>query len=360
MRRGRSICISTAVAVLCAAALTACGSDDDGGGGGDTGGEARNLKVGLTAIGPRNDKAFSQSHVEGAERAEQELEGVELTGILDNRESPQDRIDAFETLATTNDVVVGASASYAPTADTVAPQFPDAWFVVSGGGLTERLHENVTTIVQEPGPQGYAAGYVSAEMTKTGVIGVIGGAEIPPTEQTVAGFAEGAKERDPDVEVLQTVIGNFNDAAKAKEVAAAMIGDGADHIFGYLDAGMTGVYQAANESGKEVGVFNIIVPACDAYDNLIGTATENDSDIVFEAIKRFQEGTLKPGAVFIGMQDPRLMTIELCPKYAEDEKMSSLVEETIRKINEGELKPSDAVVTARPDFDYTEGFDGGQ
>jgi basic membrane lipoprotein Med (substrate-binding protein (PBP1-ABC) superfamily) len=137
-----------------------------------------------------------------------------------------------------------------------------------------------------------------------------------------------------------------------------MISDGADFIYAYLDAGITGVYQAAKDSGKEVGVYNIIVPNCEGYENIVGTATENDTQIVFEAIKRFQEGTLKPGAVFIGMQDPALMTIELCPKYADDPEFSALMEETVQKINDGELKPSDKVITPRPSFDHIEGFDG--
>jgi basic membrane lipoprotein Med (substrate-binding protein (PBP1-ABC) superfamily) len=137
-----------------------------------------------------------------------------------------------------------------------------------------------------------------------------------------------------------------------------MIDDGADFIYAYLDAGITGVYQAARESGKDVGVYNIIVPSCEDYDNIVGTATENDTEIIFQAIKRFQEGTLEPGAVFIGLQDPTLMALELCPKYADDKEFSALVDDTIKRINEGELKPSDDVVQPRPDFAYTEGFDG--
>lgn len=342
-----------ALGVLVAAiALAACGGDDDGDG--DGGGEEK-VTVGLTSIGPRNDKAFSQSHLEGLEEAERQIPGVELTSVLDSRETPQSRIDAFETLAPNNNLVVGASATYAPVADQVAPQFPDTYFIPSAGA-TEQFHDNVTSIVPDEGLPAYVAGVVMAQLTQTDTIGVIGGAEIPPTDQTVAGVREGARTENPNIEVLENVIGNFNDAAKAKEAANAMIDDGADQIFGFLDAGIVGMYEAAEEAGGDIDVYNIIVPDCESYPNIVGTATLSNVTAMQRVVQDFVDDRLEPGAIFIGLDDPELQDFVLCPKFESQAEIKSAVEQTIEQINSGELEVPPDVVNPRPDYEFTEAF----
>ena len=353
------IAIGTLVVAI---SLAACGGDDDDDGGGEATTEAtteeapEEITIGVATIGPQNDMAFSQSHVEGAELAAAEIPGAELTGIVDNREDPQSRIDAFETLSQSNNVIIGGSASFSPTADTVAPQFPDVYYIVSGGALTEVLHENVTAIIQEQGAAGYPAGVVAAELSQTGTIGAIGGAEIPPTVQSIAGFAAGATDHDPDIEVLENVIGNFNDVALAKEAAAAMIADGADQLYAFLDSGVQGVYQAAEESGEDVGVVNLIVADCESFPNTIGTVTQNNSAIISEAIKQHANGTLEPGAVFIGLEDPELQTHLLCPQYEENEEIAQLNQDAIDALIAGEVELPPEAITPPPDYAFSNGF----
>lgn len=344
---------------LCAAlvglamGVAACGGGDDeaggGSGGAPAGDAAKETKVGLATIGPKNDKAFSESHWRGLQQAEKEIDGVELTAVLDNREDPQGRIDAFRTLAASNDLIVGASATFAQTAESIAPQFSDKHFIVSSGA-TEKKLDNVTSIVPDEGLPAYVAGVVMAKLSKTGTIGVLGGAEIPPTEQTIAGVRAGAQAENPDVEVLTNIIGNFNDAAKAKEAAKAMIDDGADQIFGFLDAGVQGLYQAGEESGKEIGAYNIIVQDCSDYENLVGTATLDNGQLMFTAVKDFVAGELEPGVRFVGLEEPELQTLALCPKYEKNDEIKKATQETIDAINNGEIDVPADVLNPRPDY----------
>lgn len=358
MRDLASVRVARRAAMLASAAtlaigLGACGGDDDAGsgaaGGGGGGGEAEQVNVGLATIGPKNDKAFSESHWRGLQQAEKEIDGVKLTAVLDNREDPQGRIDAFRTLAANNDLIVGASATFAQSAESIAPQFADKHFIVSSGA-TEKKLENVTSIVPDEGLPAYVAGVVMAKLSKTGTIGVIGGAEIPPTEQTIAGVKAGAASVDPDTEVLTNIVGNFNDAAKAKEASKAMIDDGADQIFGFLDAGIQGLYQAGEESGKEIGAYSIIVQTCEDYENLVGTATLNNGGLMLQAVKDFKAGQLEPGVRFVGLEDPELQTLALCPKFEKNEEIRTLAEETIQSINAGDVDVPADVLNPRPDY----------
>ncbi len=75
------------------------------------------------------------------------------------------------------------------------------------------------------------------------VVGWIGGMEDPTVNLYRDGFTRGAKYVDPDIEVLDVYVGSWGDPAKAKEVAASMIQEGADVIFTVSGGGDLGIYE---------------------------------------------------------------------------------------------------------------------
>ena len=106
-------------------------------------------------------------------------------------------------------------------------------------------------------------GVMAAKMCKAA--GFVGGMEIPPISEALTGFINGAKSVDPNFKVYSTYIGNFEDAAAAKEAALSMIAQGADCIVPDADAAGQGVYQAVVEK-KDAGVktFGVFMPATEA------------------------------------------------------------------------------------------------
>lgn len=349
--RKRAVACALAVGAL---ALAGCGGDDEeattggGGSGGSESTETKAVKVGLATIGPRNDKAFSQSHVEGAEKAEQDTPGVELTSIVDNLEDPTKRIDAFKNLAPTNDLIIGGSATFNQTAEAVAPQFPDKHFIVSTGA-TEKKLDNVTSLVPEEGQSAVVAGAVMATLSKSKKVGAIGGAEIPPTMHSIAGVKAGIEDVDPSIEFSDTIVGNFNDAAKAKQAAQAMIDEGVDQIFAFLDAGVQGVYQAAEESGKDIGVYSIITLVCEDSEQLVGSAMQDNEAMISSAIADFAAGKLEPGTVFFTLKSPEIVRFELCPGF-QDPAVTKVVEETTQRIVDGDLEVPEDALNPRPSY----------
>ena len=97
------------------------------------------------------------------------------------------------------------------------------------------------------GDASYLAGVVAGSVTKTGVVGTIGGTELPPVQRSFAAFAEGARAANPGVRVLSSYIGDWDNASAGKEQALAQIGQRADVIFQNADAAGLGVFQAARE-----------------------------------------------------------------------------------------------------------------
>ena len=110
---------------------------------------------------------------------------------------------------------------------------------------------------------------------------------------------------DDSIEYASTIVGNFNDAAAAKEAAAAQISAGADMIFALLDAGFTGVEQAVTESGKDILLMNPIFPRCDEGDNIVGVAFLSSGGLVDQIIQDYQNDALPtPDPKFYGVENP--------------------------------------------------------
>lgn len=363
---GRIRTLLVALGVLgIALTVAACGSSKSsssssssstsGGGASSSGGKT--VKLGAALIGPKNDKSFNQAAYEGILKAEQSNPGLKLTATLENKATDAERTDAVNTLAPINNVVLGVSASFGPIFDVLADKFPTKYFV-DVAGYTQKYHKNVTGFANDWGSPAYVGGVIAAHLTKSKVVGYVGGAEIPPTVQGANGFAAGVHSVNPSIKVLKNIVGDFNDVAKAKAATAAMISDNADVIFPFLDAGIAGSYAAGKASGKDPAMFKLTIPDCTSYDNIVGTEVVNNTAATSLMLDRYMKGTLKPGAVFLDLEDPSLQTLQLCPKYAAKADIAKVTKDTIDGVNSGKIKLPANAINPRPTYPYQEGFNG--
>jgi basic membrane protein A len=315
------------------------------------------VKIGAALIGPKNDNSFNQAAYEGILKAQQTDPSLKLTATLENRGTDQTRTDAVNTLAPLNNVVLGVSASFGPIFDATADNFPKDSFV-DVAGYTARFHKNVYAFANDWGSPAYVGGVIAATLTKSNTIGYVGGAEIPPTTQGEAGFIAGAKSIKPGVKVLTNITGDFNDVAKAK-ATAAMITDGADVVFPFLDAGIAGSYQAGKDSGKNPAMFKLTIPDCTSYANIVGTEVVNNVAATSAMLVALHNGKLKPGAIFLDLQDPQVQTLKLCPKYQANPKVAAITAKTIAGVNDKSIKIPPNALNQRPSYPFTEGFPPG-
>lgn len=125
----------------------------------------------------------------------------------------------------------------------VAADYPEIAFVFgSGGGPVEPNFSVFDNWIHEPA---YLCGMLAGGLTKSNVIGVVGGLPVPEVNRIVNAFISGAKSVNPDVDVKTTFINSWFDPAAAKEAALAQIDAGADVLF----AERFGVIEAAAEKG---------------------------------------------------------------------------------------------------------------
>lgn len=125
----------------------------------------------------------------------------------------------------------------------VAAEYPAIAFAFGSGlGPAEPNMAVFDNWIHEPA---YLCGMIAGGMTKTNVVGVVGGYPVPEVNRIVNAFIDGAKAVNPDAKVIVTFINSWYDPAAAKEAALAQIDAGADILF----AERFGVIEAAVEKG---------------------------------------------------------------------------------------------------------------
>ena len=207
-------------------------------------------KVGLVlSVGGVNDESFNQSAWEGALRAEEEYENVEVTYLESNGEA--DYTPNIETLIDMDmDLIVGVGFQVADSVKEAAETYPNQTFAMIDSSYDEgeEIPSNVRPILFNEEQAGYLTGLIAGKMTKTNTIAWIGGFDIPSCTPFYTGYEKGAKEANPNVKVLKQYINSFTDAAKGKVAAQQMIANGSDIIFMATGGGNMGIFEAIKEA----------------------------------------------------------------------------------------------------------------
>jgi basic membrane protein A len=144
------------------------------------------------------------------------------------------------------DIIFGDAFGNEEAVRRVAKDYPEIAFVFgSGGGPAEPNFSVFDNWIHEPA---YLSGMLAGGLTKSNVLGVVGGLPVPEVNRIVNAFIAGAESVNPDVDVKTSFINSWFDPAAAKEAALAQIDAGADVLF----AERFGVIEAAAENSLYV------------------------------------------------------------------------------------------------------------
>lgn len=292
--------------------------------------------IGYVLSGPTNDGGFYEDQARGTNIVAGEF-GFEVR-IVENAFDPADQVAGLRNLANEGASLILADGLMSDSSATVAKEFPDIEFVIITAPRFEAV-DNLSAYVVSQGVPSYVMGVVSAEFSQTGSAGYVGGFEIPPTAETRAGFFQGFTDSGGSA-TADSNVGDFNDAVGAKNDAAAQIANGADVIYGFVDAGFPGIVQAVEESGKTIGLWGATVSHCGDGLQVIGNAIANSEQVLRFVVTAFTDGTLAHDNVFFGMEDPTIQHVELCEGY---EQYQDIVDEVSAAIIAGEVAFEPAV-----------------
>ena len=201
------------------------------------------FRVALLTPGPISDQAWNSSAYEGLLRIRDTL-GAEISHI--QTRTPAEFDENFRQYgAKAFALVIGHGFEFQDAAQRVGPEYPATIYATTGGSGVGPNISPLSFAFDEPS---YLAGIAAAAVSKSGVLGAIGGTELPPVRASFLAFAAGARSINPKVRVLTSYIGNWEDAGAGKEQALAQIARGADVIFQNADAAGLGIFQAVREA----------------------------------------------------------------------------------------------------------------
>lgn len=207
---------------------------------------AEDFKVAVLLPGSIQDYGYNQMGKRALDMIEKEL-GVET--VYTENVPVANQLDVYREYAAQGyDLVVGWGGQFTDGAIQVSGDFPDTDFLIVNGGNSNGT--NLGSMDPNVHEWAYIGGYLMGRLSKSGVIGFVGGMCFPATVKNLDGIEQGAKKANPDIKVLYTWTGSFEDPIKAKQASESMIEQGADVLTGNLNAGWFGVFKAAKEAGN--------------------------------------------------------------------------------------------------------------
>jgi len=238
-------------------------------------------------------------------------------------------------------IVMGAGVS-AEALEKIAPLFPEQKFSHVDSALElANVSGAQTNWVEQTFIAGVTAGLgtlsnmplVNRDYNK---VGVIAGVDTLPMRQGILGFEAGARLVNPDVEVLVGFIGSFNDSGIAYEIAMDMYTQGVDFIQSIGGGAGLGIHEASRDAGRysfaSGANINFIEP-----EHIVGVSSRDVSDMVYNEISKFMNGTWTAGLHVSGIADGVLLHDTFQSEVVVPYEIQEVVLKKICQIKCGEL-----------------------
>jgi basic membrane protein A and related proteins len=291
------------------------------------------IKIGILIPGSKSDHGWMESAYNGMKDAEAR-HGNKIKATYIENVKFADMEQALVTLASKNELVIGAAGQTQESVLKVAKRFPKVKFSIVGPAGQPTANVSQYDIMQAQ--IGFVAGAVAAMLSKNGAVSYVGGYEIPAIVNTGKEFGNGAKYIKPNIKYIENYTGDFDDVAKAKEATLAAIAQGADVHYNILNLGVRGMEQAAREKGtKMIGSYS---DYCADKNPLYVAYTISGVGFMLEyAIDQIVAGTWHPEYKQFGLaMGPRAAGISICTGATPE--MNAKVQEIEKDLLSGKIK----------------------
>lgn len=313
--------------VLMTGMITGCGKKGNTEGSSDANADAPS--VAMVFSGQITDEAFNQYTYEGMMKAKEE-DGIKTAYREDVAQDEQ--LEVIRQFAQQKfDVIVAQGGQFGEALATVAKEFPDQQFIFSVGTDTYGL-DNMTAATVSYSHAGYMAGVMAAHATKANKVAMVTGEWYDPQRQMEAGFYEGVKSVNPDIQTTGVTTGSWSDVSMAREASLALIADGYDILFFCLDAAYVGVISAAQDSEGVYVVGSVVDAAKTGPEVAVGSVVYNWENLGYQEAT----GALEKGKTYVlGIEEGGITPVISDNLLSEEGKKA--VDEAIKGLKDGTI-----------------------
>ena len=294
--------------------------------------EGCSTRVGIVFdIGGKNDRSFNAAAWEGVKRAEKDLNICLYDVEPGNSTSIEPAMRAFA--EKDFDLVIGVGFAQGPIMQKVAMDYPNIKFAIVDGVIFEAdgktPKQNVASLVFREHEGSYLVGMLAAAKSRTGVIGFLGGMDIPLIHKFQKGYEEGALAENPNIKFVSNYVGlsdsAWNNPGRGKELALSQIERGADVIFTAAGNSGLGAFDAVEQYGlNKDGEADRFVIGVDSNQNgvkpgfVLTSMVKRVDNAVYDVVNEVREGRFQGGFHVFGLDKDGVA-------YAVDENNETLI-----------------------------------
>ena len=323
---------------------------------------ASGKKAILVINGNLGDLGFFDSANRGMKRLKNEL-GMDVkvveTGDDEAKWEPALADAADEPV----DYVIAVSPSMVEPVQKLAPDYPEKKFILIDNVVDFQAANlsNVYCATFKQNEGSFLAGAAAGlSVEEGGTIGFIGGMDIPPINDFLVGYIEGAQSVNSGVKVISTYTGDYYDPAKGKEHAIVQFNQGVGVVFAAAGPAGLGSIEAATEQDKKI--IGVDSDQSTAYENkgdkktaehIVTSMIKNVGDAIFRAIDKDLKGELKWGAaesLGIAEEGVGLAKNDIYNASFTDEQKAK-IEEIQQEVVDGKIKVSSAIGMSTEELD---------
>jgi len=268
------------------------------------------IRIAIVMPSTITDLAWSQAMYDALLRIQEEAGGEDVVELAytENMFNVTDAAAAIRDYAADGfDIVIAHGTQYGTSMFEIAPDFPDttfAWGTATDVG-TEQGLENIFAYEARAEEGGYVNGVLAANLSESGVLGVVGPVEAGDAKLYIDGFVAGAMAANPDGQVNVSYTGSFGDTALAAEAANTHIQAGADVLTGSAQQ-VVGAIGVADEQGIPwMGTQADQSPL--APDIVVASQLYDWDGVLTDIIKKHQSGTMGGTAYALTLENGGLV-----------------------------------------------------
>jgi basic membrane lipoprotein Med (substrate-binding protein (PBP1-ABC) superfamily) len=276
------------------------------------------MRVALVTPGSITDAAWNSGAYEGIQRIRDSL-AVSVSHV--EARTPAEQSEALRAYAAQGyDLVFAHGFEFQDAAERVSAEYPRTVFIVTSG---RRARRNVSPLIFRLEEASYLAGMVAGGMTRSGVLGFVGGIELPPIKAAYQGWVNGAKAVNPQIRSRELYLNSFDDVAAGREAALALIGTGVDMFHHNADAAALGLFQAVKQQPR-VYVFGANADQSNlAPGHVLGSAVIDLPHAFLLVASEVQSGQFVPGVEAFGLKSGVI-------RYVPNPRLDSVVSSSLK------------------------------
>src|SRR5829696_1386507 len=290
------------------------------------------LKIALLTDGLFSDAGWGAFGYNAGQSLEEKY-GYDID-FKENVAIPDIEITLREYANVSYDLIIAQGFEWGAPAIKVGNNYPDTKFVIFTGLVNS---SNVASIFPMQQEGTYLLGAISAMLSKTGVIGFVGGETYPNLINIFEGYKQGAQEINPNTKVLSTYLDEWDSPAKGKEAALSQINSGADFLLQVADTSGSGVIEAAKE--KKIFAFGSISDQYKLAPNTVLTSFVLDEGKAFDQVIKMIQNSNFTGKIFKPGLEPYKKAsgdgiIYIAPFYALENKVPEEVKTKFKSLKD--------------------------